>query len=125
MTRNTVQHHPDVQEEYEDYICSALSSARAGAGASLDIALLNAGIAPTLLAILLMPTLKRAERKNGHSAQLTFTGSFAHLYVEASDADPFSLTSGPKRGLLNRLNAPESLNVKKSNGVIKAPDHVY
>ncbi|KAF4216876.1 hypothetical protein CNMCM8980_002206 [Aspergillus fumigatiaffinis] len=101
----------------------------------LDVALLNAGIAPpkytvlpsgweaglqvntlstALLAILLMPLLKRSTKGTGH---LTLTGSFAHLYVERADLPAVDAAKG--EGLIERISAPESFNVEKSYNVLK------
>jgi NAD(P)-dependent dehydrogenase (short-subunit alcohol dehydrogenase family) len=101
----------------------------------LDVALLNAGIAPpkytdlpsgweaglqvntlstALLAILLMPLLKRPSTGTGH---LTLTGSFAHLYVERADLPAVDAAKG--EGLIERISAPESFNVEKSYNVLK------
>lgn len=101
----------------------------------LDVALLNAGIAAhhfelspdgwemalqvnvlstALLAILLMPKLRRTAVKTGRPASLAFTGSIAHLDIEAKD-----LRLGPAQGVLDLVNQPEFFDAKRSYGVIK------
>lgn len=102
----------------------------------LDIAVLNAGIAPpkyvanpstgyesalqvnilstALLAILLIPKLRDTASKTDSPSQLTITGSFAHQYVTARD-----LQVSNDEGILNKINTPEYFNAEKSYNVVK------
>ncbi|CAG8960283.1 hypothetical protein HYFRA_00012803 [Hymenoscyphus fraxineus] len=101
----------------------------------LDVAVLNAGIAPpkyatektgwesalqvnvlstALLAILLMPKLKDTAAKAGRLSQLTITGSFACQYVQ-----PDELKLSPGEKLLEKMTSPEHFNVEKCYGQIK------
>ncbi|KAE8373292.1 NAD(P)-binding protein [Aspergillus bertholletiae] len=101
----------------------------------LDVALLNAGIAPpqytvlpsgweaglqvntlstALLAVMLMPLLKRSALGPG---QLTMTGSFAHLYVEAADVP--TVDPAHHERVLARISAAQSFHVEKSYNVLK------
>jgi NAD(P)-dependent dehydrogenase (short-subunit alcohol dehydrogenase family) len=103
--------------------------------ATLDVAVLNAGIAPpkystaktgwesalqvnihstALLAILLMPKLKQTTSKTGRLSQLTITGSFACQYVKAEE-----MKLDPGESLLKKMSAPENFNSAKSYGQIK------
>ncbi|KAF4613435.1 hypothetical protein G7Y89_g15453 [Cudoniella acicularis] len=102
----------------------------------LDVALLNAGIAPpkyvvnestgweealqvnilstALLAILLMPKLKATAAKTGRVAQLTFTGSLGHTFLTSKD-----LPISEEESLLRKINSPEFFNAQRSYIVIK------
>jgi NAD(P)-dependent dehydrogenase (short-subunit alcohol dehydrogenase family) len=105
--------------------------------AGLDVALLNAGIAPpkytvlpsgweaglqvntlstALLAILLMPLLKRSRKGTG-TGHLTLTGSFAHIYAERADLPTVDPAKGER--LIERISAPESFHVEKSYNILK------
>ncbi|PWY78209.1 NAD(P)-binding protein [Aspergillus heteromorphus CBS 117.55] len=103
---------------------------------TLDVAVLNAGIAApryavnkttgwesalqvniistAMLAIALMPLLKRRIAEKGEPAQLTFTGSVGHKYVKPEQMPP--LDSG---NLLRVINSAEFFNVEKNYCVIK------
>lgn len=103
---------------------------------NLDVAVLNAGIAApkyeinestgwetalqinilstALLAILLMPILKRTASKSGQPSQLTLTGSSGHTYVTPSQVQ---LPNG--KTVLETINAPEFFELEKSYCVIK------
>lgn len=102
----------------------------------LDVAVLNAGIAApsyeinestgwetalqinvlstTLLAILLMPILKRTASKTQQPSQLTLTGSSGHTYVTTSQ-----IQLPPGKMLLETINSPEFFELEKSYCVIK------
>ncbi|RDL40502.1 uncharacterized protein BP5553_00481 [Venustampulla echinocandica] len=103
---------------------------------TLDVALLNAGIAPpkytanpttgwesalqtniistALLAILIIPQLKHTAVKTGRPSQLTLTSSYGHKYVAAKDVQ-----TAPGESLLKKLSAPEYFNPEKCYNAIK------
>ncbi|KAK2850572.1 hypothetical protein FQN49_005529 [Arthroderma sp. PD_2] len=114
---------------------SFVQQLKASLTSGLDIAVLNAGIAPSkhvilpsgwesglqvntlstaLLSILLMPLLKRSSTGCG---QLTLTGSFAQLYVERADMPTADPAGG--KSLLEKISAVEFYNVEKSYNVLK------
>jgi NAD(P)-dependent dehydrogenase (short-subunit alcohol dehydrogenase family) len=103
---------------------------------TLDVALLNAGIAPpkyvtnpatgwesalqtnvistALVAIFIMPQLKETAAKTGRPSQLTLTSSLGHKYVAAKDVQ-----TAPGESLLKKLSSPEYFDPEKCYGVIK------
>jgi len=103
---------------------------------TLDVALLNAGLAPpkystnpntgyelalqtnvistALLATLIIPQLKTTAAKAGRPTQLTFTSSVGHKYVALKD-----VTTAPGESLLKMVSSPEYFNPEKCYSVIK------
>lgn len=103
---------------------------------TLDVALLNAGIAPpkfstnpatgweaalqtnvistALLATLIMPLLKDTAAKTGRPSQLTLTSSVGHKQVAPKDVQ-----TAPGESLLKKISAPEYFDPEKCYSVIK------
>lgn len=103
---------------------------------TIDIAVLNAGVAPpkyvknqktgyeaalqvnilstAYLAMLLIPKLRATAEKKATPSQLTITGSFASLYVNPADA---AVKNG--QTLVGKLDDPAAFNAGKTYGVIK------
>ncbi|EAW10855.1 uncharacterized protein ACLA_053290 [Aspergillus clavatus NRRL 1] len=85
----------------------------------LDVAVLNAGIAPTSYqanaATGLESALQNSQIEGQGPAQLTLTGSFAHLYLMSKDLP----TVTPGQSVLKAINSPQFFNAETSYAVMK------